>query len=85
MIPHVARLMRAASVMLKNTQLAHRQFIDLEHAETCLLDHQATDRKAADRQRPDGDCAERRRAQRQRQQAGCGNGFGLLRYVARHF
>jgi hypothetical protein len=63
--------------MLKNAQLAYRQFIDLERAETRLLDHHAADRKAADRQRPDGDRAERRRAQRQRQQAGRWNGFGL--------
>jgi hypothetical protein len=29
--------------MFNNAQLAHRQFINLQRAETCLLDHEATD------------------------------------------
>jgi hypothetical protein len=37
MIPHAALLMLAASLMLKNAQLAHCQFIDFEYEATKFL------------------------------------------------
>src|ERR1700733_5402840 len=75
---------RARLLLFKNTQLAHRQLVNLERAETRLLDGEATDREAADRQCSHSDRAEGCRAQRKRQEAGRGNGVGSVRYIARH-
>jgi len=44
--------------MFNNTQSVHRQITNFELVETCLLDHQATDRKST----TDGDRAERGRS-----------------------
>ncbi|MET0719658.1 MAG: hypothetical protein ABWY64_02295 [Tardiphaga sp.] len=53
--------------MFNNTQSVHRQITNFELVETCLLDHQATDRKSANRQYTDGDRAERGRSRSKRQ------------------
>ena len=50
--------------MFNNTQSVHRQITNFELVETCLLGHQATDRKSANRQYTDG---ERGRSRSKRQ------------------
>ena len=52
--------------MFNNTQSVHRQITNFELVETCLLDHQATDRKSANRQYTDADRAERGRSRSKR-------------------
>jgi hypothetical protein len=81
---------RLRPLALDDAQSANRQFVDLQHAKTRLLDGKTTDRettdcKATDRQRTDGDRTDRRRTQRKRQQIGGGTELGRACYFARHW
>src|SRR5262245_8767083 len=79
-----ATLARARAVILEHAQLAHRQLVDLERLQACLLHRHAAEGEPADRQRAHRDGTERRRTDRQRDHADGGNGFGAADDFTRH-